>query len=166
MMVNTALWQTAILSSWLTDVFTFQLSFLLILSAKTVPPTNPVEKVLLTLFALGGAGPSKAWGGVNLTHTFWQLPAYWATMLSILILILFKERINDYLEKKLGQYLKNWPTYCNFCRPKFFLKIFEIFLSKLEITVTRPFFLYIKLYFFANIPIFAVEKDSSTKMGS
>ena len=47
MMVNTALWQTAILSSCLTDVFTFQLWFLLILSAKTVPPTNPVKDVLL-----------------------------------------------------------------------------------------------------------------------
>ena len=55
-------------------------------------------------------------GGGNLTHTFHQLPgAYWAIILSILIIILFKERINDFLEeKKLGQYLEIWPKYCNF----------------------------------------------------
>ena len=58
----------------------------------------------LTLSAMGGARPSILWGGVNLTHTFHQLPgAYWAIILSILIIILFKERINDFLEKKLGQ---------------------------------------------------------------
>ena len=49
---------------------------------------------------MGVARPSILWGGVNLTHTFHQLPgAYWAIILSILIIILFKERINDYLEK-------------------------------------------------------------------
>ena len=56
----------------------------------------------LTLSTLGGAGPSIVWGGVNLTRTFYHLPgAYWAIILSILIIILFKERINDYLEKKI-----------------------------------------------------------------
>ena len=74
---------------------------------------------------MGGARPSILWGGVNLTRTFHQLPgAYWA-ILSIIIIILFKERINDYLEKKMGQYLENWPKYCNFCRPRNFLKNFE-----------------------------------------
>ena len=53
---------------------------------------------------MGGDRPSILWRGVNLTHTFHPLlGAYWATILSILIIILFKERINDFLEKKLGQ---------------------------------------------------------------
>ena len=54
-----------------------------------------------------------------------SLGAYWAIILSVLIIILFKERINDYQEKKMGQYLENWPRYCNFCRPKKNLKKFE-----------------------------------------
>ena len=46
-------------------------------------------------------------GGVNLTRTFHQLPgAYWAIILSMLIIIPFKERINDFLEKRLGNNLK------------------------------------------------------------
>ena len=53
---------------------------------------------------MGGARPSILWGGVNLSRTFHQLRgAYWAIILSILIIILLKERINDYLEKELGQ---------------------------------------------------------------
>ena len=56
---------------------------------------------------MGVARPSILWGGVNLTHTFHQLPgAYWAIILSILIIMLFKERINYYLEKNLVNILK------------------------------------------------------------
>ena len=47
MTVNTALLQPTILSSCFYDVFTFQISFLLILSANPVPPTNPAEDVVL-----------------------------------------------------------------------------------------------------------------------
>ena len=49
-----------------------------------------------------------------------SLGAYWAIILSILIIILFKERINDYLEKKLRQYLENWLKYCIFFPPRIF----------------------------------------------
>ena len=49
-------------------------------------------------------------------------------ILSIIIIILFKERINDYLEKKLGKYLENWSKYCNFFRARNFLKNFENFI--------------------------------------
>ena len=50
---------------------------------------------------MGGAGPFMAWGGVNLTHTFYQLPvAYWAVLFfSNLIIIMFKGNIRDYLKK-------------------------------------------------------------------
>ena len=64
-----------------------------------------------------------------LHFSVFQLPgACWAIILSILIITMFKERINDYLEKKLGQYLENWPRYCNFCQPINFLKNFENFI--------------------------------------
>ena len=49
----------------------------------------------------------------------------WPTLFNI---ILFKERINNSLEKKLGRYLENWPRHCSFCRRRNFLKIFENFI--------------------------------------
>ena len=68
-------------------------------------------------------------GGSNWPALFNSSPgAYWAIILSILIIILFKERINDYLEKKWGQYLENWPKNCKFCRPRNVLKNFENFI--------------------------------------
>ena len=78
---------------------------------------------------MGGAGPSMAWGGGQFDPHFLTAPGglLGHVFFSILIIIMFKGNIRDYLEKKSGQYLKNWPRYCNFCRPKDFLKIFEIF---------------------------------------
>ena len=64
---------------------------------------------ILTLSALEGADPSIAWGDQFDPH-FLTAPGgllgHWAIILSILIIMLFKERINDYLEKELGQYLE------------------------------------------------------------
>ena len=68
-----------------------------------------------TLSAMGADGPFIALG-VNLTHTFYQLLwAYLTIFLSILIITVFKERINDF--KKTNE---NWPKYYNFCRPRYF----------------------------------------------
>ena len=84
---------------------------------------------VLTLSALGGTGPSIVWGGSIWPALFNSSPGnYWAIILSILIIILFKERINDYVEIKLGQYLENLPRHCNFCLPRIFLKNFEDFI--------------------------------------
>ena len=98
-------------------------------------------------------------GGSNWPALFNSSPgAYWAIILSILIIILFKERINDYLEKKLGQYLENWPRHCNFCRPRNFLKNFENFIFKLEIIVTRPFLKISSSSFFLTSPFLECKK--------
>ena len=56
--------------------------------------------VQLNPFCPGGRWSLYSLGEVNLTHTFCQHPGpYLAIILSILIIILFKERINDFLEK-------------------------------------------------------------------
>ena len=79
-----------------------QILFILFIELSIYQILNSIFSYYFTLSALGVAGPSIIGG----------LPgAYWAIILLILIIILFKERINDYLEKKLGQYLENWPKY-------------------------------------------------------
>ena len=56
-------------------------------------------------------------------------------------IILFKERINDHIEK-LGQFLENWPKYCNFVGQEILRKFLKISFFKLEITVLGNFLRY------------------------
>ena len=82
---------------------------------------------LLTLSALEGSVPSIAWGGGQFDPHIWQLPgAYKAIILSILIIILFKERINDYLEKKWVNILKIGRNIAIFVGQEIFWKILRI----------------------------------------
>ena len=62
----------------------------------------------LNLFCHGGRWSLYSLGGGHFDPHFLTAPGtYWAKIFSILIIILFKERRNDYLEeKKLGQYLE------------------------------------------------------------
>ena len=73
-----------------------------------------------SLYDMGG-------GGQFDPHFFTASGGLLGHVFSILIIIMFKGNIRDYLENISGQYLKNWPRYCNFCRPKDFLQFFEIF---------------------------------------
>ena len=80
----------------------------------------------LTPFCPGGTGSSIAWGGQFDPH-FEQLPwAYWAIILSILIIILFKERINDYLEKNWVNILKIGRDIAIFFSQEIFWEILRI----------------------------------------
>ena len=68
---------------------------------------------------MGGAGPSIAWEEGQFDPHFLTAPG---GLLGLL------ESINDYLEKKNGQYLENWPKNCKFCWLRNFLKIFDNFI--------------------------------------
>ena len=109
---------------------------------------------------MGGAGPSMAWGGGQFDPHFLTAPGglLGHVFFSILIIIMFKGNIRDYLEKKSGQYLKNWPRYCNFCRPKEFLKILRFLFFKLKITVTRPFLKILSSSFLLTSPFLEYKK--------
>ena len=94
----------------------------------------------LTLSALGGAGPSITWGGSIWPALFISFPgAYWAIILSISIIIVFKKRINDYLKKNWVNILKICRDIAIFVGKEIFWKILRISFFKLEIIVTPPF---------------------------
>ena len=85
----------------------------------------------LTLSALGGARPSIAWLWPALFNN--SPGAYWAIIHSILIIILFKEKINDYLEKELGQLSWKLAKTLQFLSAKkFFEKFWEFHFSNLK----------------------------------
>ena len=82
----------------------------------------------LTLFAMGDAGALYSTEGQFDPHFLTAPVGLLDRNSSNLIIILFKDRINYYLEKKMVQYLENWPNYFNFCWPRNVLKIFENFI--------------------------------------
>ena len=91
---------------------------------------------------------------------------FWAIILSILIIILFNEKINDYLEKngsiswKLAEILQFLSA------KKFFEKFWEFHFFKFETTITQPFLKILSFSFLLASPFLEDRRILHKKNGS